>query len=149
MKISRRDVRAKAMQVLYAYEISQEPIELLFESIVAEEFDAKKEYREFAQSLVYKTLKNVSEADLIIKNHAKNWDFDRIATIDKILLRMGVIELLYYPEIPAKVSISEYVEIGSRYSTDHSASFLNGMLDAIATHLKDDGRMKKVGRGLV
>ncbi len=149
IKLSRRDVREKAMQVLYAYEISKEPVELLFESVIADTLSESKEYRDFAQSLVYKTLRHIDEADAIIKAHSEHWDFDRIAVIDKVLLRMGVVEFLYFDDIPPKVTINECVEIGKRFSTGHSASFLNGMLDSIYSSLTKDERVNKSGRGLV
>jgi transcription antitermination protein NusB len=149
MKTSRRDVREKAMQVLYAYEISNEPIEMLYENIIGDEFRNNKEYAEFAETLVYKTLRNINEADDIIRELSKHWDFKRLAAIDKVLIRIGIIEFLFLEDIPPKVTINECVEIGKRYSTDQSASFINGMLDAILGKLTMQGKVKKTGRGLV
>ncbi|MFZ1729882.1 MAG: transcription antitermination factor NusB [Bacteroidota bacterium] len=148
-KKTRREVREKAMQVLYAYEISHEPIEMLMETIAGEELNDDEELYRFAQALVYSVLNHKAEADMLIREKSQNWSFDRIATLDLMLLRMGIIEFIYFPEIPVKVSINECVEIAKRYSTEHSSRFINGMLDSISMALKDQDRIKKEGRGLV
>ena len=74
---------------------------------------------------------------------------NRIALIDKILLRMGICELLYFPDIPPKVSINEVIEIAKVFSTAGSGKFINGILDAILSELKTTGNLKKTGRGLM
>ena len=137
------------MQVLYAYEVSQGPIEMLLETIAGEELNAVEEEYRFAQVLVYAVLKHKAEADKLITDTSNHWSFDRIALLDRVLLRMGVVEFLYFPEIPAKVSINECVEIAKRYSTDQSPRFINGLLDGILTELLDTDRIHKTGRGLV
>ena len=70
-------------------------------------------------------------ADELIKSHLQNWEFDRVAQIDRLLLRMGICEIFFIEEIPPKVSISEMVEISKVYSTDESPGFINGILDAV------------------
>ncbi len=137
------------MQVLYAYEISQGPIEMLLETIAGEELNAVEEDYLFAQGLVYAVLKHRAEADKLITDKSTHWSFDRIAVLDRVLLRMGITEFLYFPEIPAKVSINECVEIAKRYSTDQSGRFINGLLDSILTELKSTDRIRKLGRGLL
>jgi transcription antitermination protein NusB len=149
MKKTRREVREKAMQVLYAYEISREPIEMLLETIAGEELNDDEEMYRFAQALVYSVLNHRAEADMLIRDKCQNWNFDRIATLDRMLLRMGIIEFLYFPEIPIKVTINECVEIAKRYSTDQSGRFVNGMLDSIHSVLREQDRIRKEGRGLV
>ena len=69
--------------------------------------------------------------DEIIKNRSKNWDFDRITLIDKLILRMALVEMLHMEEVPLKVSIAEGVEIAKQFSTEDSSSFINGILDAV------------------
>jgi N utilization substance protein B len=146
---TRRDVRVLAMQVLYAYEISQEPIEMLLESIAGEELaDAPEQYT-FAQGLVYAVLHHRDEADTLIRARSEHWDFNRIALLDRVLLRMGVVEFLHYPDIPTKVTMNECVEIAKQYSTDQSSTFVNGMLDGILRQLRSEDRIRKSGRGLV
>ena len=146
---TRHDVRVLAMQVLYAYEISQEPIQMLLETIAGEELADEPEMFTFAQGLVYAVLHHREETDTLIRSRAQNWDFDRIALVDRVLLRMGVVEFIHYPDIPTKVTMNECVEIAKRYSTDQSSSFVNGMLDGILRELKKDDRVRKTGRGLI
>jgi N utilization substance protein B len=74
---------------------------------------------------------------------------NRIALIDRILLRIGICEILYFPDIPPKVSINESIEIAKEYSTGGSAKFINGILDAVLTNEKKSGKLNKIGRGLV
>jgi N utilization substance protein B len=69
--------------------------------------------------------------------------------IDKVLLRIGICELIYFPDIPPKVSINETIEIAKEYSTARSGKFINGILDAILSELKETGKLNKTGRGLV
>ncbi len=149
MSITRREAREKSMQVLYAYEISREPIEMLLETIAGEELNPHVEMYRFAQALVYSVLNHRSEADLLIREKAQHWDFDRIATMDLILLRMGIVEFIYFPEIPAKVSINECVNMAKRFSTEQSSRFVNGMLDSILTALKSEDRIQTEGRGQI
>ncbi len=137
------------MQVLHAYEISREPIEMLFETIAAPDLEPDPEQFKFAQALVYTILNNQSDADVFIVQHSYNWEFDRIALIDKILLRMGIVEFLFFPDIPTKVSINECVDIAKRYSTEQSGKFVNGILDNILQDLGQRGRIQKTGRGLI
>ncbi len=147
--VTRRMAREKAMQVLYAYEISQEPIELIVEQVAAPELDKDATIFSFAQNLVYTTLKHRPVLDDMIRAHAKNWALDRFATLDHIIVRMGVAEFLHFPDIPIKVTITEYVTIAIRYSTDQSGRFINGMLDAIAKTAQSEGKITKSGRGLI
>jgi len=71
------------------------------------------------------------EANELIKKRSKNWDFDRITLIDKLILRMALVEMIYVDEVPPKVSIAEGVEIAKQFSTEDSSSFINGILDAV------------------
>ena len=89
------------------------------------------------------------EIDKLIMSRVANWEFSRIAVIDRIILRISVCELLYFDDIPPKVSINEAIEIARRYSTEKSDKFVNGVLDSILDDLKKSGRMRKTGRGLL
>ncbi|MDO8548598.1 MAG: transcription antitermination factor NusB [Ignavibacteria bacterium] len=143
----RRFVREKVLQILYAYEVNsdghQATIDSLFEEIKEEG------YKEFATDLIIKVIKHTTELDNKIKERVANWEMNRIALIDKILLRIGICELIYFPDIPPKVSINESIEIAKEYSTARSGKFINGILDAILTELKEAGKLNKTGRGLV
>ena len=137
------------MQVLYAYELSKDPIELLVETIAGRDLDAEPDLYKFAQQLVYTVLNHRHESDPAIKALAENWDFERIAVLDRVLLRMGYCEFLFFPDIPVKVTMNEYVAIAKRFSTANSGSFINGMLNALLTDMRAKGLATKSGRGLI
>mgnify|MGYP001210621002 FL=1 len=148
MSTRRRQIREKVLQGLYAYELSHEPVELILETIVN---DLKKEPEVFdlAKTLFLKVIETKDEVDALIKGRVANWEFSRIAVIDKIVLRISICELLYFDDIPPKVSINEAIEIARRYSTEKSDKFVNGVLDSVLDDLKKSGRMNKSGRGLL
>jgi len=104
---------------------------------------------EFAITLLQKTLLNEDEfSDDIVKN-TQNWDKDRIASLDYIMLVMACAELTRFPSIPVKVTINEYLEIAKDYSTPKSSNFINGLLDKIVKQYKTENRLNKSGRGLI
>ena len=147
MQSSRRVIRIKVLQVLYAHVISQDPIEKVKNDLLGE--IKEEDRREFASELIDKVLKNSAKLDKMIKGKIENWEFERIALVDKIILKMGLSEILYFPEIPPKVSINEAIEIAKEYCTKSSGKFVNGILDAILTDLKKENKLKKSGRGLL
>lgn len=104
---------------------------------------------EFAQELFETTLDNSEEYDALIAPKLVNWDLERIAVLDMILMKMALAELLNFKFIPIKVSINEYIEIAKIYSTPKSKDFVNGVLDKLMKELKDAGKIKKAGRGLL
>ncbi len=104
---------------------------------------------DFAQKLLTKTLLNNSEWEKEIEGKTPNWDKDRIADIDSILLKMAICELLNFSSIPEKVTINEFLEIAKEYSTPKSSIFINGILDKLVKEYKSQGKLKKVGRGLL
>jgi N utilization substance protein B len=148
MSIKRRQIREKVLQALYAHELSGESVELILEHIVAP-LKKEPEVFELARQLIIKTIEVTPELDALIKGRVANWEFSRLAVIDRIILRMGICELLYFEDIPPKVSINEAIEIARRYSTEKSDKFVNGVLDSILTDLKKGDRVKKTGRGLL
>ena len=108
-----------------------------------------EEDMDFALRLLRTTLLRSEELSAEISDKTPNWDKDRIADIDGILLRMGIAELLYFPSIPERVTINEYLEIAKEYSTPKSSIFINGILDKLIREYKTSGRLKKTGRGLM
>lgn len=90
-----------------------------------------------------------SEFQLLITQKTKNWEADRIALMDTLLMRMAIVELVHFPSIPVKVTMNEYIEISKEYSTPKSNSFINGILDKIYADLKAKGKIQKFGRGLL
>ncbi|TAI49420.1 transcription antitermination factor NusB [Flagellimonas allohymeniacidonis] len=103
---------------------------------------------EYANQLLTKTLLNDAKWEKEIEAKTPNWDNDRIAEIDSIILKMAICELLNFPSIPEKVTLNEYLEIAKEYSTPKSSIFINGVLDKLAKEYKASGQLQKVGRGL-
>lgn len=102
------------------------------------------EKHKFASDLLRTAIEKKAITEDIIKPKLKNWDADRIAMIDMILLRLGVCELLYFDTIPTKVTINEYIDLGKEYSTEQSGHFVNGILDNIHKELVASGKIKKI-----
>jgi N utilization substance protein B len=146
-KSKRRIVREKVLQILYAYELNNESLQSLTSEILNDITDEAD--RTFAKELTRIVLANVEELDNRIIQRVTNWEMNRIALIDKILLRIGICELLHFPDIPPKVSMNESIEIAKDYSTAGSAKFINGILDAVLAEEKKEGKLNKTGRGLV
>lgn len=101
-------------------------------------------------NLVFKaTVENDKEYGEMIAAKTKNWEVDRLAITDQIILKMAIAELLNFQSIPVKVTINEYIELSKNYSTPKSKQFVNGILDVISEDLKESGKLKKSGRGLL
>lgn len=105
--------------------------------------------KQFAIDLFEKTLLNKTELNKEIELKTKNWDADRIASVDYVLLQMAICELKNFSSIPVKVTINEYLEIAKEYSTPKSSIFINGILDKLVKEYAADGRLNKIGRGLL
>jgi N utilization substance protein B len=104
------------------------------------------EKREYAYTLLKTVLQKEEHIMELIRPKLKNWDADRVAIIDMILLKMGVSELLYFPTIPTKVTINEYIEIAKNYSTPQSGQFVNGVLDNLLKELLSANKIRKIER---
>tara|TARA_B100001758_G_scaffold141056_1_gene121520 strand:+ start:710 stop:1138 length:429 start_codon:yes stop_codon:yes gene_type:complete len=126
----RRNAREGVLEALFAQEYSEEKPKLVLDRVLDSNPNRKKS-SEFIEVLFFCVLENVNWADDQIKVHLQNWEFSRVAQIDRLLLRMGICEIFFIEEVPPKVSISEMVEISKVYSTDESPSFINGILDAV------------------
>ena len=105
--------------------------------------------KEFALKLFRNTINNNSDYEEIIVKFARNWELDRIAKMDQLFLKMAFAEILSMPDLPVKVSMNEYIEISKYYSTAKSKLFVNGLLDNFVKTYARDGKIKKIGRGLV
>jgi transcription antitermination protein NusB len=143
----RRLVRERVLQILYAYEMNRDSLSALVNGVLSDV--PEQPDKDFANNLVNRVLIHTEELDRQIQKRVDNWEMNRIALIDKILLRMGLCELQYFPDIPPKVSINEVIEIAKIYSTAGSGKFINGILDAVLSELKKSGSLNKSGRGLV
>ncbi len=104
--------------------------------------------QEFGAVLLETVIQKDADLLKIIEPNLKNWDADRVAIIDMILIKMAIAELLNFSSIPTKVTLNEYVEIAKLYSTDKSKDFINGILDRLMKKLEQDGLISKQGRGL-
>jgi len=111
--------------------------------------ETNSEDMDFAHTLFRKTILGHNENKSLIERFAKNWDVERIASIDILILEMAIVEITEIVSIPVKVSFNEYIEISKFYSTDKSSNFINGILDKIINHLQEENLIKKRGRGLI
>ena len=112
-------------------------------------YKSKEDDETFVVDLYHETIKMNDENADIIDQLTKNWELDRIARMDVILMKMALTELKHFSSIPKKVTLNEYIEISKFYSTPRSNSFINGILDKAVAALEKDGKIKKVGRGLM
>ena len=103
----------------------------------------------YIRKLFRKSIENEEEYQAYIADKTQNWEVDRIALMDTILMKMAICELLHFPFIPVKVSINEYIDISKEFSTPKSKIFINGILDKILIDFKRDNKLVKTGRGLV
>lgn len=108
-----------------------------------------QEDKDFAKELLRKSIINHNELRELIKEHSKNWDVERIAFMDILIMQLALSEFLYFPTIPTKVSLNEYIELSKFYSTEKSRNFINGILDKTLKDLKRSEKINKAGRGLI
>ncbi|MDF2158895.1 transcription antitermination factor NusB [Algoriphagus sp. CAU 1675] len=108
-----------------------------------------EEDKEFFQNIFNFTIENEAESKALIAQKTKNWDIDRLAFTDKIIISMAIAEMKNFPSIPVKVSINEYIDISKTYSTPKSKQFVNGLLDVLSKELTEKGEIRKSGRGLL
>lgn len=106
------------------------------------------EAMEFARRLLMVTLRNGNEVERLIRMHLQGWEYDRVASMDVLLLNMAVAELTECPSIPERVTVDEYIELSKEFSTSRSKLFINGILDKIILELHKENRIHKNGRGL-
>lgn len=109
----------------------------------------KDDEKDFTRELFRKTLNNYAEDAKVLDEYVKNWEADRLAKTDLLILHLALNEALYFEQIPLKVTLNEYIEIAKFYSTPKSNGFINGVLDKLFTDLKEQGKIKKIGRGLL
>ncbi len=131
----RRDAREAAVQFLYQLD-THKPENV--ETALAEfwrQSEAKDNVRDFANDLLRGTLEKKTEIDAKIASLADNWDFDRLAVVDRNILRLALYEMLFRPEIPPVVSINEAIDIAKKFSTAESGKFVNGLLDRVKKEL--------------
>ncbi len=145
--VSRTQVRGKVLQILYAHEMTKDPIE----PIIADQLTEieNKEVDDFARTLIKYTLDNNKDYEALIIETVQNWDIERIAILDSIIIKMCLSEFFYFPEIPTKVSINECIDLAKNYSTRNSGKFVNGVVDALLARLEEKNKIQKKGKGLI
>jgi N utilization substance protein B len=135
----RRRAREAALQMLYQWEVGRaSPYEAIATYWPAQDPDGAvdERMREFANDLVRGTVSRVAEIDGILGAHAQNWRVERMAVIDRLVLRLAVYEFLAQPDTPPRVVINEALELARAYSGEEAVAFVNGVLDAIRKELK-------------
>ena len=177
IKGSRHLAREKVLQVLAATTNAEVSLDVAFNHVFFRQFtfdakDAVDETRilhpdevheleadisiqwsdedvEYARAVIGAARDQLVGSTELIDRHSKNWDLERIALLDRILMRLAIAELTSCNDIPVKVTMNEAIELAKRYSTDKSGTFINGILDAVIEELQKDNRINKLGRGLV
>lgn len=134
----------KTLKSFTSRQDAQKPLPDLYE-----DEESEKEDKLFARELLKKTILYSKEYAGIIAARAKNWELERIALIDIIMMKMALAELFQFPSIPVKVTLNEYIEISKQYSTPKSKMFLNGMLDKMVIEFRQENKIIKTGRGLI
>ena len=132
---TRRKSRELAMQMLFQGDLGKQSPEQVQKLFWASAADVEPETRGFTEDLYRIATTRAEEIDQLIEAHAQNWRIERMAIVDRNLLRTAVAEMLGYPNTPAAIIINESLDIGRRYAAPESVPFLNGILDAIARDL--------------
>ena len=133
----RRRSRELAIQVLYHLEFSTDDPARAFD-LICDDFGAPEDIKPFSKELVLGVCAYLEGLDRLIDEASKNWRLERIAKVDRSILRLGAYELLYRDDIPPKVSINEAVDLGKKFGTEESGAFINGVLDKIYSTLMAD-----------
>ena len=143
--IKRSDEREFAFKMLYASEFNQDSFSLQVDRL---DLASQEKATRYVKSIitVYNDSKN--EFDGVIKEKLENWDLNRVAIIDKVILRLAIAEIYHFEDIPPEVSINEAIELAKKFSTAGSGKFINGILDAIYKNLKQKKRSKKNKEGI-
>jgi transcription antitermination factor NusB len=128
---SRRKARELALQALYSMEVTGEACAKVLEDVKREN-SPEEEVWEYSSRLVLAAHEKQKELDELINRQCDNWDLARVALLDKNILRMAITEILFFDDIPPKVSIDEAIELAKKFSTEKSGIFINGILDPIA-----------------
>ena len=126
----KREGRVIAFQALFAYDFHELPLEVIIKFDWLEK-EVGQSSLDYAKYLITGTIENIVFIDDIIKSKLRNWDFQRISSIDKAILRFSIFSIMYEKELPEKIIINEAIEIVKEFGSDESYKFVNGILDAI------------------
>ena len=145
----RRLARERVLQLLFSHAMNNRDTDELFLELIKSDTTLNEQALEFARQLLLFHHQHLEGLNVIITERLSNWDFSRVALIDKILIQIGIIEFMYFPEIPPKATINELIEIAKDFSTEESGKFINGILHAVKEDLQSKGELNKEGRGLI
>jgi len=134
----RRKARELAIQVLFHLDFSIDDPNKVFD-LICENFNSQRSIRPFSRQLVLGVCEKMKELDGLIRKASKNWKLERMPRLDKCILRLATFEILFIEDVPPKVSIDEAVEIGKKFGSNDSGSFINGVLDNIYNTLIKKG----------
>lgn len=134
--MGRRQSRESAMQVLYQVDVGKMAVDEALRN-TQENFVLAESDFEFASQLVYGTLEKMEELDKTIAGHSREWQLERMAAVDRNILRLAMYEMLYVNDIPPSVSINEAVELAKRFGGKDSGKFINGILGAFARRVRE------------
>ena len=127
----KRQARIVTLQAIYARELQGSGLDDTCDFMMDADKPPSEKVIKYGKQLSNLISMHSEELDKLISSRSKNWDIDRIALIDKLILRMALVEMVYVDDVPPKVSIAEGVEIAKQFSTEDSSSFINGILDAV------------------
>jgi N utilization substance protein B len=162
--ITRRQIRIKVVQAFYAQITGGNSAQDVFNQLLQPDYAALKadkrnptaadeytpaEDAQFLSELFLGTIKYNDAYEKIIAQNLQNWELSRVAVLDRIILSLAIHEMITFEDIPVKVTINEYLDIAKQYSTDKSSQFVNGVLDAVFQKLKQEGKIRKTGKGLL
>lgn len=161
--ITRRQIRIKVVQAFYAQLTGGNTAQDVFNQLLQPDYATLKadkgnqpgseytpvEDAHFLSELFLGTIKHNDAYETIIAQNLQNWELSRVAILDRIILSLAIHEMLTFEDIPVKVTINEYLDIAKQYSTDKSSQFVNGVLDAVFQKLKQEGKIRKTGKGLL
>ena len=140
-KDKRRRARETALQILYQWEVGKTDVRQAVENVMGPQWPdlqpAPDDVREFASALAVDTVERLSDIDALIAETTKRWRPERMAVLDRLILRMAVCELMRDANTPPAVVINEAIELGRTFSTEESVKFINGMLDGVRKKLSD------------
>ncbi len=139
----RRHSRELAIKVLFHLEFSSDDPAVAFD-LICDDFGAPEDIKPFSKELVLGVCVHLKDLDNLIGKASKNWRLERIAKVDRSILRLAAYELLYRADIPPKVSINEAVDLGKKFGTEESGAFINGVLDKIYTTLMSDKKSSHI-----
>jgi N utilization substance protein B len=128
---NRRKARVLALQIIYQHDIGSRPLDEILRSFWESQGLPSAEIRSFAENLAAGVLDHLEEIDTLAGEYSSHWNLERMAAVDRNILRLAVYELIYREDIPPKVTINEFVTIAKKFSTEDSGAFVNGVLDRI------------------